>query len=179
MARAFGRSLDDFKSLFIGKKLYPAEEKLLKGCAEGEVAEICPGTRPDKRTEANHVRAGFLRFLMLGGDEDAPVHEQGVRLRGAWIDDPLDLEGAILNLEGAIVPHDIELKNCWIDGKIALIAASTRRIDLNGSRITELSADGVEIKGDLFLRDRFMAEGDVKLTGANIGGDREKILGNG
>ncbi|VFU08824.1 protein of unknown function [Methylocella tundrae] len=41
------------------------------------------------------------------------------------------------------MPHDIELKNCWIDGKIALIAASTRRIDLNGSRIAELSVDGV------------------------------------
>ena len=70
-------------------------------------------------------------------------------------DHPPDLEGAILNLEGAIVPHDIELTNCWIDGKIALIAVSTRRIDLNGSRLAELSADAVEIKGDLFLRDRF------------------------
>jgi hypothetical protein len=166
MARAVGRSLDDFSSVFIGRELFPAEEALLKACAEGVIPAL-PRERPDKpeqRTQANRVRAAFLRFLMLGGDEAAPVHEQGVQLRGAWIDGSLDFEGAIL-------PHDVALQNCWIDDKIALIGARARRIDLDGSRIAELSGDGVEIKGDLFLRDGFMAEGDVKLTGANIGGD--------
>jgi hypothetical protein len=166
MARAVGRSLDDFKSVFIGRKLFPLEEALLKACAEGVFPLLLP-ERPDKpeqRTQANRVRAAFLRFLMLGGDEATPVHEQGVQLRGAWIDGPLDFEGAIL-------PHDVALLNCWIDGKIALISARARRIDLDGSRIAELSGDGVEIKGDLFLRDGFMAEGDVKLTGGCIGGD--------
>jgi hypothetical protein len=166
MARALGRSLDDFISVFIGRKLFPAKEALLKACTEG-VFPLLPRERPDKpeqRTQANRVRAAFMRFLMLGGDEAAPVHEQGVQLRGAWIDGSLDFEGAIL-------PHDVALHNCWIDGKIALICARARRIDLDGSRIAELSGDGVEIKGDLFLRDGFMAEGDVKLTGAEIGGD--------
>jgi hypothetical protein len=106
MARAVGRSLDDFSSVFIGRELFPAEEALLKACAEGVIPAL-PRERPDKpeqRTQANRVRAAFLRFLMLGGDEAAPVHEQGVQLRGAWIDGSLDFEGAIL-------PHDVALQN--------------------------------------------------------------------
>jgi hypothetical protein len=34
----------------------------------------------------NRVRADFLRFLMLGGDKDAPIHEKGVQLQGAWME---------------------------------------------------------------------------------------------
>jgi hypothetical protein len=37
------------------------------------------------------IDAGFVRFLTLGGDESAPVHENGVHLQGAWLEGVLDL----------------------------------------------------------------------------------------
>jgi hypothetical protein len=53
-----------------------------------------------------HVRAGFLRFLALGGDEGAPVHEKGVQLKGAYVDGEFDLTFC-----DKVVPIDFE--NCF------------------------------------------------------------------
>lgn len=165
MAKAVGRSLGDFRTFFHGERLFPAEEGLLRACAEGHFFHPGPRTpRPTGRKYENFISAAFLRFLLLGGDENAAIHEQGVQVQGAWIEGTLDLEGAIL-------PNDIALNNCWIEGDIKLIAARTRRIDLDGSRISNFVGDGVEIHGDLFLRNGFLAERGVQLTGAAITGD--------
>lgn len=82
-----GRTLLEFLPL------QPGETELLQACEEGEVAELAD-KRPTERTAANAVRASFIRFLALGGDDKAPIHEHGVRLAGAWIEGALDLEGA-------------------------------------------------------------------------------------
>jgi len=83
-----GRTLTEFQ------ELHPAEEKLLDACRHGVFADISK-ERPKKASDANTVRAGFLRFLTLGGDEQNPLHEQGLELRGAWIvEGELDLSGA-------------------------------------------------------------------------------------
>ncbi len=39
------------------------------------------------------LRAGFLRFLCLGGDDAAPVHERRLEVHGAYVDEDLDLSG--------------------------------------------------------------------------------------
>src|ERR1700745_3763038 len=44
----------------------------------------------------------LVRFLVLGGDEQAPVHEHGVQLRGAWLT-------GILDLDHAEVPRPLEI----------------------------------------------------------------------
>ena len=61
--------------------------------ARGEECGI-GGTFPSDQTDDNRVRGAFLRFLLLGGDEDALVHEKGVMLRGAFINGDIDLESA-------------------------------------------------------------------------------------
>lgn len=58
-----------------------AEETLLRCAAAGTWAKI-QDQAPEERTEANIVRAEFIRFLALGGDDDAPVHERGLFLTG-------------------------------------------------------------------------------------------------
>lgn len=83
-SRAFGRSLADFAPLL------PAEEKLRAACARGEPCKL-GDTVPDKASEANRVRAEFVRFLLLGEDEETPVHESGVHLEGAWFEEALKL----------------------------------------------------------------------------------------
>jgi hypothetical protein len=72
--------------------LYPAEERLLAKVREGEICEI-DAARPEAASPDNKVRAEFVRFLALGGDGGAPVHEHRVQLQGAFIEGDLDLEG--------------------------------------------------------------------------------------
>src|ERR1044072_1269211 len=74
--RACGRSLADFG------RLSATERKLLDCCRRGTIMEIGDET-PTEGTTANSIRASLVRFLALGGDERAPVHEAGVVGRGA------------------------------------------------------------------------------------------------
>ena len=93
--RAFGRSLADFRiqGATTPNGLHPAEEQLLDCAARGTECDIAP-VRPEEAAPENTVRGAFLRFLLLGGDEDAPVHEKGVILHGAFIEGRIDLESA-------------------------------------------------------------------------------------
>jgi hypothetical protein len=109
------------------------------------------------------VRADFLRFLALGGDETAPVHENGVQVVGAVID-------GLLNLGSVAVPSPLFLYSCRIDDGILLTGATTRDVDLNGSRVERLHAVSARIQGSLFLCDGFRAERGVHLDLAKIDG---------
>ena len=122
--------------------------------------------RPDEETDSNRVRAAFVRFLALGGDAQAPVHESGVALRGAWIAGGLDLSVARVEQRLALV-------SCTI-GSINLVQATMKFVDLRGSRLTGgLEADALRCEGSLLLRDGFHVTGEVWLFGATIGGNLE------
>lgn len=153
---AHGRSLRDFLPLM------SAEERLLQACCKGEIACI---NRDDKKIHTT-VRADFLRFLLLGGDEKAPVHERGVRLSGAIITESLDLEGCC-------VPHSVALTHCCFGS--ALIANDARiqgSLTLRGSELPKgMKANGIHCAASLFLSDGFKATAEVRLHGAQIGGD--------
>ncbi len=88
-----GRWLGDFSPL------KPAERKLIAACAAGGGCEFNDGKRPDEAKPAYTIRAALIRFLALGGDTEHPVHEHGVRLAGAWISGPLDLDGATVRFD--------------------------------------------------------------------------------
>ena len=154
-ARAHGRSLADFPNLSV------AEQKLIACARSGEGCELDP-KRPEKPTEANTIHAGLIRFLALGGDDDNPVHEAGVQLWGAWINEELDLTAAIatrrLNIKHTrfvepILAHNTHLPALYLDG----------------CNIPGLRADGFRIIGGVHLRNGFKATGEVCLSGGQIG----------
>jgi hypothetical protein len=119
----------------------------------------------------------------------ACVPPKGIRIRGARIEGPLDFEGARLL-------HRLSLIRCAIPEGILLTDARARRIDLSGSYIRGLHADGLAVEGDLvlsgarlenpngdalsadrmtvegdvFLHQGFHATGEVRLLGARIQG---------
>jgi hypothetical protein len=105
-----------------------------------------------------------VRFLCLGGDEHAPVHEKGVQIIGGWIEGGLDLEACHL-------PNDITIQNSVIDGDLTLMDASCEGIYLTGSRIKALNGDRVMTKGSIHFQNSFQASGEVRLVGAQIGGN--------
>ncbi|MBN8506748.1 MAG: hypothetical protein J0L58_19955 [Burkholderiales bacterium] len=160
--KAHGRSLSDFLPL-----VSKAEERLLAACREGERARL-GATVPTAPTDDTRVRAGFLRFLLLGGDERAPVHEHGVRLYGAWVSGTLDLGGCF-------VPSSVALVQSHFEGLLVVRDARvTGLLALEGSWLSQgLMADGLQVSSDLVLRNGVKAKGEVRLLGAQIGGDLE------
>jgi hypothetical protein len=157
--RAYGRSLSDFG------KLSSAETTLLECCYRGEMASVS-AERPEAETPANCVRADFVRFLGLGGDDRAAVHEHGVVLRGAWLT-------GVLDLDSSIVPHRILLLDCRIE-RIHAREARIRFLSLSRSLLIDgLFADGLHCEGAIFLRESFHATGPVRLVRATILGRLE------
>lgn len=162
----FGRRLSDF-NLDDGTggeaRLHPAEAQLLEAVRKGETCIIAEA-RPADETADNIVRAAFVRFLALGGDGAAPVHERGVRLQGAFVQGALDLQ-ACENL------HALYLVDCLFSDKLILLDAELKILNLGGSSITGLIGDRVRIQNDLFMRRGFQSQKEVRLLGADIGGN--------
>jgi sRNA-binding regulator protein Hfq len=155
-----GRTLAEFLPL------QPGETALLQACAEGELAKFAD-KRPTEHTAANAVRASFIRFLALGGDDEAPIHEHGVQLAGAWIEGVLDLEGTI-TLSGLLLAKShFESVPVFRDAQI------TGPLNLSGSLVSGVKADRLQCKGTVFLKNGFTATGEVRLLGALIDGNLE------
>jgi hypothetical protein len=159
--RAKGRTLAEFEPLT------PAEKLLVESCAMGSPA-VVGNERPANSTDNGRLRASFVRFLTLGGDGAAPVHEKGVQLQGAWIDGDL-------NLEACEVTVPIVLTSCCLDGRLILFRADVRDLYLDGTHVQDIFADGLRCRGDTFLRHGFFAREGVRLPGAQISGNLELV----
>ena len=120
--------------------------------------------RPKRSSRNNRVRADFVRFLALGGDEQAPVHERGVQLSGAWLLGHLDLEAVRIG-----VP--LLLEDCRIEA-IEAGHCTLKVLSLRGSELLNgLIGDGLRCEGNMHLADGFHARGEVRLAGATICGN--------
>ncbi|MGO9475030.1 MAG: hypothetical protein ACLPWS_16765 [Rhodomicrobium sp.] len=148
-------SLQDFMPL------KPAEEKMLAAAANGTQCSFAH-TRPDAPTGANAVRADFLRFLALGGEQKTAVHESGLRIQGAYID------GAV-NLDGATKIRPLWIQDCCIAGEFSFSDAETKVVSLDGTAVSGIRGDGVSVDGSLLLR-RTLIDGSLQLFGAEITG---------
>jgi hypothetical protein len=156
-ARADGRNLADFKALSTAEKL------LLEKSRAGEIAEVS-GSRPEVKAADITIRASFLRFLLLGGDHDNPVHERGPRLQGAWVAGALDLVG-VSTICG------IDCKQCRFDGAAEFRDARVRgSVYFSGSCLPGISADRLVVHGGMFCDSNFVAEGEIRFHGATIEG---------
>lgn len=169
------RNLPQFRWLGDFEPLRPAERELLKSCADGKMCDIAE-IRPTSSTDDNRVRGDFIRFLLLGGDENTAVHERGVWIRGAWIEGALDLEcvssSVFLALENCYFDdspreHDPDLP----DGLLRANDCTLPGLRLEGTRIRALDGDRMTVHGSVFLNHGFSAEEEVRLVGAQIGGN--------
>jgi len=148
-----GRSLAEFQPL------KPAEQKLLDACRQGEFANISD-KRPEAVNDDNVVRAAFLRFLALGGDEQAPVHELGVQLLGAWIEGKLEMEAARVHSGLAIVDCHFDITPVFYDAKIA------GTLNLSGCQVPGLAGEKLACEGSLLLRQGLTATVAPDIQGA-------------
>ena len=156
--RAFGRAWEDFEPVTEPERKLAEAARAGDLCKFGEIA-------PETSETANTIRAEFLRFLALGGDDRAPLHERGVRLQGAFIAGELDLEGAEL-------PFYIRLGHCRFSAQIILRGARGRTINLQASRLSGLIGERLKLDGGLLLTN-VQVDGPIRLVGARIASDLE------
>jgi hypothetical protein len=107
------------------------------------------------------IRVELLFWLFAHKQTTELVHANGINIIGAKVEGYVDFLSATL-------PRRLGFILCAF-GDIILIEANTRTINLSGSSIKSLTADGLVVNGALFLRG-VKTKGEVRLTGANISG---------
>lgn len=128
----------------------------------GDFDAIGDGSLPETGQRERAVRAAFLRFLLLGGDENCRVHEKGMQLRGALITGVLDLEGCRIHC-------GIALKDCRFEAAPIVRSAIIDNLVLDGSVLPGLRADVVEVRGGVSLVGAVVA-GSIAIHGSRLGG---------
>ena len=160
--RPFGRRLSDLHLNLGGEDLFPAEQLLLDCAVRGQKCELGED-RPAAISRERLIRAEFLRFVILGGDETHPVHENGVLICGALIQGQLNLSGT--NIDGPLA-----LTRCTFSDDVVLSHCHLRTLSLIGCHLPNLTATGLVTAGNILLHDGFCATGQVELAGSRIGG---------
>ncbi|MEM7746334.1 MAG: hypothetical protein AAF409_21790 [Pseudomonadota bacterium] len=171
------RTLADFGTLTA------AEQKVLDELDTGEIIILGVDVPDETAGEDRLIRARFLRWVILTNgepvsDETWPkprtyrLHEKGVQVTGALITGEGEYRNAhaALDLQGAEVAYDALLTDCLFTAKPNLLGARMQGVILNRSRLPGLRADGLQTRGDLFMRG-IESAGEVRLLGAQIGGD--------
>ena len=148
-----------------------AEEELFRAAQEGREASALTDdeNEDDPANAANWdadrvVRGERIAWLCTDPQAAALVTYHGLELYGMRIDGDLDLNDTE-------VEFSLKARKCAFSGNILLRDAQLRGLSLSGCLIKSLNADGAKIRGSVFFRDGFKAEGEVSLLGATIGGD--------
>jgi uncharacterized protein YjbI with pentapeptide repeats len=83
-------------------ELNPAEQWVVAQATAGEIADL---SKQFPEEEDRQLSADFLETLLMGTRPDAKLHRHGVRIEGACIDEPIDLENAQ-------IPCEVWLEHC-------------------------------------------------------------------
>ena len=159
--------------------LNPAEKKFAACLANGEPCSFLKDPNapvvPKAGAPDNTIRSEVIRFFAYGGgnreNREYPVLGSSIELWGAWISGDLDLTHAN-------IPYALFFAYCHFADSVVMQHAECAALNLSGSRLVKgLTADGLTTKGDVNLRDGFSAEGEVRLLGANTGGDLDCVGG--
>jgi hypothetical protein len=146
------------------------EIDLLRECKGGFVAFLIgrddlphDQSDPDRR-----IRAGLIRYLMLGGcdcghPDSCRPNPVGVSLKGGWIDGELDMQGCTSRL-------DLSLHSCLVMERFVLRDASVGALYMDGCRCEQtVDLHRLKTTKNVHLRHGFVAEGGVDLAAAKIG----------
>jgi hypothetical protein len=119
------------------------------------------------------VSAAFLATLLLDGRSAAAGRIARLDLVGAHITGQLDLTSARIATQ-------LRLRRCVFDEKLLLDHADLLSINMDGSTLPGIEADGVQVAGDFGARDATIA-GDIWLLPAQVKGtvefDRSTVTG--
>jgi hypothetical protein len=149
------------------------EKWVWKQVCEGKIADFSTAKDyggkldPAKRNgwqENRVLRPAFFVTILLHEPFRSALPHYGVRIKGAWFIDPLDLSDASL-------AHPLSLRASRFDEIVALDRLHTPFfISLDGSTFAgKLNMNGLQATGGLFMREKARFA-EVDLTGAKVGG---------
>jgi hypothetical protein len=154
--------------------LTKAEENLLRAAALGKPVICGPNDIPQdpandpSRAEnwemERTIRADLLRWPCVAREAKKLMDPKGIQIFGARVPDALDLSGVT-------IPFGLTLINCRIFRDIILNATELPDLDLTGTWTSSIHADDARVRGHVFLRDGFHAEGEVRFLQTQIGGN--------
>jgi hypothetical protein len=147
--------------------LTPLEQRLVDSVQVGRAVELAPGEPLRHQDMASwgperEVRAEVIRDILLGRLIRG-IDPRGLRLHGARVVGPLDLEGVIS-------PVRLFLTHCDLPDRIGMRGARLALVCLDGCRVTLLNAADLQVEGPLLLRRGFVATQSVRLLAAKVGG---------
>jgi hypothetical protein len=176
VAEGSRRPVDDLVALAKARfaPLTQAELKVLRAAPKGEMAWCGPSAkdddpandpaRADEWAHEREIRADLIRWLCVDREAASAIDPKGVRVHAARITGALDLSFVS-------VPFPLRPRHCRFTDDANLTSVDLAALNLAGSRVLSVTADRANVKGSVFLRDGFSAEGEVRLLGAQIGGD--------
>jgi hypothetical protein len=158
------------KKRFAQHEFTEAEEKLFAATEKGERVSMKSQdeTENDPDQAANWsasrtIQGEMLAWLCTNPEAMARITHRGVSLEGVRIQGDVDISEAKLNSAFFAVC-------CAFDGDFYLTGAHVRWLGLNGSVVNSLVARHVQVDGELWLSEGFVARGLVDFSGATIAG---------
>ncbi|WP_205514289.1 hypothetical protein [Longitalea arenae] len=146
--------------------LTQTELKLLEAVKRGELVDFSIENESpipaNTWGEERIIRAQIIVELFISQTNDLLVHPKGVRIKAARITGRLDFEDLTLKFP-------LILKNCWFDEDIVLTGADAVLLNFSGSRVRNVFAERLNLKGTLFVNDGFVCEGLFELRDSYIG----------
>jgi len=159
-------------------ELTDAEKKLFKATANGELADYSAEKEEDNDPagakdwdDSRTLKADRIAWLCTDKQASELVTHKGIKIKGARIDGELDLAFARISFP-------FYLWICFIPEKMNLRHCELHALYLIGTHTRAIFADGIKVTGDVFLRDGFKSEGEVRLLGAEIGRNLECSSGH-
>jgi hypothetical protein len=156
------------------RHLSAAEVKLLRAAQGGEWA-FCgpsesgddPRNDPSKADQewgsSRQIRAVLISWLCV----DRRARDQVTPI-GIWVH-AAKLTGG-LSLEYAAVPFPLSFLNCRLTDAAFFLSAEVPELSFQGSWVQMLGLQRARVRGSIFLRNRFRAEGEVQLQNVEIAG---------
>lgn len=159
--------------------LAAAEIEMLRAVPKGKTANCSPKPwRPNVYDADNDpstaeywggdrkIRAELIRWICVEPDAKKLVDPSGLQVFGARI------VGSI-NLFSVSVPFPLILQCCSLDDEFNLRCADISGLNLGGTWVRSIAADGIRVKNNIFLRQGFHASGQVRFLTARIDGNLE------
>jgi hypothetical protein len=109
------------------------------------------------------IRSALIRWLCIDRAAREKIDPRGLRMRGAFIGEHLDL--SCLS-----VPFPIGFANCVLNDGLDISFATLMGLDLSLSYVSYIKAESLTVKDSFWFR-RCWCIGPVSLMGAHIGGD--------
>lgn len=157
--------------------LTKAEEKLFQAVANAQLADYSAKDAKDNDpADANNwgpervIKADRIAWLCRDNHASELVTHNGIWVKGARVDGRIELNGARISF---LLFFD---KSALPEG-ISVVSAELFSLSLPGTHTGPITADGLKVKGSVFLQNGFKAKGEVRLLGATIGGELSCIDG--